>query len=94
MFQVQKVTFRLKNALIEAKEIGYPVLIKAASGGGGRGMKVAMSEKELESAFTSAKSEAKAALVMIVFIWKDIFKNQDILKFKLLEINLVIPSIL
>ena len=51
----------LKNALIEAKEIGYPVLIKAASGGGGRGMKVAMNEKELESAFTSAKSEAKAA---------------------------------
>ena len=50
-----------KNALIEAKEIGYPVLIKAASGGGGRGMKVAMSEEELESAFTSAKSEAKAA---------------------------------
>ena len=50
-----------KNALIEAKEIGYPVLIKAASGGGGRGMKVAMNEKELESAFTSAKNEAKAA---------------------------------
>ena len=52
----------LKNALIEAKEIGYPVLIKAASGGGGRGMKVAMSEKDLEVAFASAKSEAKAAL--------------------------------
>ena len=51
----------IKNALIEAKEIGYPVLIKAASGGGGRGMKVAMSERELESAFTSAKTEAKSA---------------------------------
>ena len=49
------------SVLIEAKEIGYPVLIKAASGGGGRGMKVAMSEKDLEAAFTSAKSEAKAA---------------------------------
>ena len=48
-------------ALIEAKKIGYPVLIKAASGGGGRGMKVAQNEEELESAFTSAKSEAKAA---------------------------------
>ena len=48
-------------ALIEAKKIGYPVLIKAASGGGGRGMKVAQNQEELESAFTSAKSEAKAA---------------------------------
>ena len=48
-------------ALKEAKKIGYPVLIKAASGGGGRGMKVAHNEEELESAFTSAKSEAKAA---------------------------------
>lgn len=48
-------------ALKEAKKIGYPVLIKAASGGGGRGMKVAQNEEDLESAFTSAKSEAKAA---------------------------------
>ena len=48
-------------ALKEAKKIGYPVLLKAASGGGGRGMKVAQNEEELESAFTSAKSEAKAA---------------------------------
>ena len=48
-------------ALKEAKIIGYPVLIKAASGGGGRGMKVAQNEEELESAFTSSKSEAKAA---------------------------------
>ena len=50
-----------QTALKEAKIIGYPVLIKAASGGGGRGMKVAQNEEELESAFTSAKSEAKAA---------------------------------
>ena len=50
-----------ENAYEEAKKIGYPVLIKAASGGGGRGMKVALDEEELESAFTAAKSEAKAA---------------------------------
>ncbi|MGB0668369.1 MAG: hypothetical protein ACPGRS_16190 [bacterium] len=35
-------------ALKEAKKIGYPVLIKAASGGGGRGMKVAHNEEELD----------------------------------------------
>jgi len=50
-----------ETALQEAKKVGYPLLIKAASGGGGRGMKVAVNEEELESAFTSAKSEAKAA---------------------------------
>lgn len=44
-----------------AAEIGYPVLIKAASGGGGRGMKVARSEADLESALMTARTEAKAA---------------------------------
>jgi acetyl-CoA carboxylase biotin carboxylase subunit len=44
-----------------AADIGYPVLIKAASGGGGRGMKVVQSEDELESLMGQASSEAKAA---------------------------------
>ncbi|HEV2542771.1 MAG TPA: acetyl-CoA carboxylase biotin carboxylase subunit [Methylobacterium sp.] len=44
-----------------AAEIGYPVLVKAASGGGGRGMKVARSEAELEQALDMARTEAKAA---------------------------------
>ena len=44
-----------------AKDIGFPVLIKAASGGGGRGMKVARSEAELEHALQTARTEAKAA---------------------------------
>jgi acetyl-CoA carboxylase biotin carboxylase subunit len=44
-----------------ARDIGYPVIIKAASGGGGRGMKVCASEDELESLMQQAGSEAKAA---------------------------------
>ena len=44
-----------------AKEIGYPVIIKATAGGGGRGMKVALNESELEIAVSTAQSEAKAA---------------------------------
>jgi acetyl-CoA carboxylase, biotin carboxylase subunit len=44
-----------------ARDIGYPVIIKAASGGGGRGMKVVNSEEELESQMQQAGSEAKAA---------------------------------
>jgi acetyl-CoA carboxylase biotin carboxylase subunit len=51
----------LEHAIEEAKRIGYPVLIKAASGGGGRGMKVALIEADLETAFLSAKSESKVA---------------------------------
>ena len=42
-------------------DVGYPLLVKAASGGGGRGMKVAESEAGLAEAFSSARSEAKAA---------------------------------
>ena len=44
-----------------ADTVGYPVLIKAASGGGGRGMKVAATPDDLSEAFSSARSEAKAA---------------------------------
>src|SRR5919107_297567 len=44
-----------------AADIGYPVLIKAAAGGGGRGMKVARSEDDLLHALATAKAEAKAA---------------------------------
>ncbi|GMM94050.1 acetyl-CoA carboxylase biotin carboxylase subunit [Qipengyuania sp. MTN3-11] len=44
-----------------AAEIGYPVIIKAASGGGGRGMKVCQAEEQLETLMRQAGSEAKAA---------------------------------
>ena len=44
-----------------AREIGYPVIIKATAGGGGRGMKVARDEKELIEAYRTARTEAGAA---------------------------------
>jgi acetyl-CoA carboxylase, biotin carboxylase subunit len=49
------------EALRVAKEIGYPLIVKAAAGGGGRGMKVARTEADLVSALQSARIEAKAA---------------------------------
>ena len=49
------------QALKLGAEIGYPVLIKAAAGGGGRGMKVAHDESEMAEAFSTARAEAEAA---------------------------------
>ncbi len=49
------------EAMKVAKGMGFPVLIKATAGGGGRGMKVATSADDLAMAFSTARSEAKAA---------------------------------
>ncbi|TVR76448.1 MAG: pyruvate carboxylase [Chitinophagaceae bacterium] len=49
----------IKVAQKEAEKIGYPIIIKAAAGGGGRGMRVVKNKKELLQLFDSAKSEAK-----------------------------------
>jgi len=51
----------IEEARAAARDIGYPVLVKAAAGGGGRGMKVARTEDDLPHAFSSARAEAKAA---------------------------------
>ena len=53
-----------------AKEIGYPILIKAAGGGGGKGMKVVKSENEFDNLFLTAKSEAKKFLQMMKYTLK------------------------
>lgn len=50
-----------EEGIIIAKEIGYPVLIKASSGGGGKGMRIAHSDKEFTNAFDMARLEAKNA---------------------------------
>ena len=51
----------VEDALVLGRDMGFPVLVKAASGGGGRGMKIAQSADDLHEAFTTARSEAKAA---------------------------------
>lgn len=51
----------MQEALRFAKENGYPIIIKAASGGGGRGMRIVRGQDELKEAFTRARSEAQKA---------------------------------
>ena len=50
-----------EEAHLVADQIGYPVLVKAAAGGGGRGMKVALTKDDLSQALSTARTEAKAA---------------------------------
>jgi len=48
-----------EDAIVSAKKIGYPVMLKAASGGGGKGMRLVHSDEEMKSAWERARSEAK-----------------------------------
>ena len=67
----------LKDVLEAAKfaeKVGYPVMVKASAGGGGRGMRFVKSQKELESAFSSAQAESKSA-----------FNNDDLYLEKFVE---------
>ena len=50
-----------KHAVKIAEEIGYPVMIKASAGGGGKGMRIAYDRKECEEGFELARSEAKSS---------------------------------
>lgn len=51
----------VKDALELAEKIGYPVMIKASAGGGGKGMRAVFNPEDLERLYNSAKAEAKAA---------------------------------
>ncbi len=50
-----------KTLLVQAKKIGFPLMIKAAAGGGGKGMRIVRSEKEFDDALASAQREASSS---------------------------------
>ena len=51
----------VEKAISEGKKIGYPLMVKASAGGGGKGMRIAFNEKELKENFNSAVNEAKSS---------------------------------
>lgn len=57
----KELIYSEEEAVRIAEDIGYPVLIKASAGGGGKGMRRAFSKEELVGAYAAAKAEAKAA---------------------------------
>jgi len=64
----------VEQAIEQAKEIGYPVILKATAGGGGKGMRIVWQESEIEKAYDTAKMEAAAS-----------FKNDGIYMEKFVE---------
>lgn len=65
-----------------AKEVGYPVLLKATSGGGGKGMRMVHEESHFVDAYYEASREAKMLLVMTVYTWRKLFSQPTISRFK------------
>ena len=69
----------LEDAKKWAHEIGYPIIIKAKDGGGGKGMKVAFGDDDLKEAYTMARAEAKAAFPTdVVYMEKYLQKPRHI----------------
>ncbi len=64
----------VEEAKTQAKEVGYPVILKATAGGGGKGMRVVHEESELENAYNTARQEAGAS-----------FKNDGVYMEKFVE---------
>lgn len=81
---IDKPVNSLEEARAVALECGYPVMLKAAAGGGGRGMRIVSAEGDLETAFSSTRNEAKKA-----FGIDDIFVEKYIEAPKHIEVQIL-----
>lgn len=81
---VDKPVHTIEEARTVALECGYPVMLKAAAGGGGRGMRIVSSEADLETAFSSTRNEARKA-----FGIDDIFVEKYIEAPKHIEVQIL-----
>ena len=77
----------VEDALKEARKIGYPVMIKASSGGGGRGIRIVRKEEELKNAYETAKTESKAAFGDDSLYIEKLIENPKHIEFQILGDN-------
>lgn len=77
----------LEDALKEAERIGYPVMIKASSGGGGRGIRIARNKEEIIKVFDTAKREAKGAFGDDSMYMEKFIENPRHIEFQILGDN-------
>ncbi|OFY71393.1 MAG: pyruvate carboxylase [Bacteroidetes bacterium RIFCSPLOWO2_12_FULL_37_12] len=80
----KQVPLNTEEAILQAREIGYPVILKAAAGGGGRGMRIIRKEEDILTAFPDASREAEKA-----FGDASIFIEKYLIDPKHLEVQLV-----
>ena len=76
-----------KHAKLVAKKIGYPVILKAASGGGGRGMRIVEKEKDIEKMFKMAQNESEKAFADSSVFMEKYVKNPRHIEFQILADN-------
>lgn len=84
----------VEEAKAIAEDIGYPMIVKASSGGGGKGMRVIYSEDELESNFLMAQKESKASFNDDSMYMERYVVNPMHIEFQIMLMNLEIPFIL
>jgi acetyl-CoA carboxylase biotin carboxylase subunit len=76
-----------EEAKVMAEKIGYPVMIKAAAGGGGRGIRIVTQESELLNAFNTAKAESKACFADDSLYMEKFIENPHHIEFQILADN-------
>ena len=81
-------TLEKAESIKDSKQLGFPLLIKAAAGGGGKGMRIVNNKNELKDAVAAAKEKQKLVLMMREYLLRNTLKNQDILRFRFWVINM------